>query len=69
MILTQQDKQSSLWRKIKERAEHDLDALRKRNDALNDEVTTSLLRGRIHQIKELLALDPPVPAEVADEDE
>lgn len=69
MTLTEQDKQSSLWRKLKDRAEHDLDALRKRNDAPNDEVTTALLRGRIHQIKELLALDKPVPEKVADEDE
>ncbi len=69
MILTDQDKQSALWLKLKERAESDLEALRKRNDALNDEVTTAVLRGRIYQLKELLALDPPVPVEVADEDE
>lgn len=69
MTLTEQDKQSSTWRKLKERAERDLDTLRRRNDALNDEVTTAVLRGRIYQIKELLALDPPTPAEVADEEE
>lgn len=68
MTLTEQDRQSSLWRKLKAKAESDLCDLRRRNDALSDEVTTAVLRGRIYQIKELLALDPPAPVEVADED-
>ena len=62
------DRQSATWRAVMERAETRLDELRMRNDAASlTHEQTLVLRGRIAEIKELLALDSPVPAQLADE--
>lgn len=58
---------SPTWRAIRERAELRLDELRRKNDAELDEMQTAKLRGRIAELKELLALDRPAPANMMDE--
>jgi len=53
------DFHSFIWRAVKERARTEIDDLRRQNDRKglsHDE--TMHLRGRIHQLKELIKLDP-----------
>jgi hypothetical protein len=64
-FLDQVEAGSQVWKKIKDHLEHELDTLRRKND--DPEMSaekTALIRGRIKQIKILLALDqaPPGPA-------
>jgi len=68
MMLTDNDKKSSLWAKLKKNAEEKLTELRKQNDGDLDKERTDKLRGRIHEIKVFLALDQPAPDEETDED-
>jgi hypothetical protein len=62
MTLTEHDKASSLWIRLKAHFETRLAELRKRNDMPGAEHDTALLRGEIKCIKGLLALgaDRPV---------
>lgn len=59
--LTDRDRESDLWRRLLAHLNQSLDSLRKQNDTPTDEVLTANTRGRIAQIKALIALDKPPP--------
>lgn len=61
MEFTAADRESKTWQKIKSHAEHELAALRLRNDGKMSEADRNFLIGQIHQLKALLALEKPVP--------
>lgn len=64
--LTQGDKDSSTWRKLRKHFESERANLRERNDSPSlDAEKTAILRGRIAQLTDLLALDKPAPEEDA----
>lgn len=56
IILTEVDKSSDLWAKIKKELEEQLFIERESNDHRTDELTTAARRGRIEVLKELLSL-------------
>ena len=66
-MTTEIDLASETWKAIAARATARLADLRARNDSALDEVKTAHLRGRISELKELLALGTPVPADMANE--
>lgn len=61
IVLSIEEKLTPVWRKIVKHYEHRLDELRQQNDSDFNELTTAKLRGRIIEVKVLLALnnDPP----------
>lgn len=61
------DFQSETWRMIEKRAGERLTMLRNKNDGDFPAEQTAKLRGRIFELKELLALANPAPANGADE--
>ena len=61
------ERDSLTWKAIMDRSEDRLNALRRKNDGALGIEQTAHLRGRIAELKELLALDNPAPAQVADE--
>lgn len=67
MILTNIEKQSALWSRIRDELHAKLSLLRSRNDGDLDQFETARLRGKIAAIKELLAWEEPNPAPMADE--
>lgn len=56
MTLTDLERQSALWQKLAAHLSERLDAQRARNDGELSPEETHKLRGRIAQIKEILAL-------------
>ena len=56
MKLTEFDKQSATWTKLKAHIESEIDILRQRNDADSDPIATAKLRGRIFELKRMLSL-------------
>lgn len=60
--LTTADKANGLWLRLKEHFEHRLATARLRNDAIQPEAETALLRGEIRCLKGLIALgmDRPI---------
>ena len=56
------DFSSATWKAIVERTEQRLDTMRLRNDGDLDPVATAKVRGRIQELKELLALQAPAHA-------
>lgn len=61
ITITEDEKESKLWKKLKEHIETRLDLLRKKNDGNLDEFETARLRGRISELKSFFALDKEVP--------
>ncbi len=61
------DRTTETWRALVERTEERLADCRAKNDGALDAEKTAHLRGRIAELKDLLALDNPIPALVADE--
>ena len=57
IALTQSERQSSAWQKLMERFKVRLESLRAANDGPKDAVETAELRGRIAEIKALMAMD------------
>jgi len=57
LVLTDIERNSALWQKIKAHYDRRLRTLRARNDDPKSESETALLRGRIHEVKALLAID------------
>ena len=55
--LEPEDFDSRLWQRMRAHLETRLAVLRQENDGSSDELTTAKRRGRIAEIKELLALD------------
>ena len=54
--LSTEDFRSQTWRRIADIFEERLNELRKQNDAHLDQVKTSEIRGRISELKKILAL-------------
>lgn len=63
MRLTEQEIQSAVWIKLREHMEQKLAALRSQNDGDLSHEQTIKLRGRVAQLKELLALANTTPAQ------
>ena len=61
------DFRSDTWRALEEMATTKLDGLRRKNDGQLDELKTAHLRGRIAELKDLLTLAQPAPAQEAGE--
>ena len=55
------ERHTQLWRDLMRHVEDRIAELRQRNDADQDERATAALRGRIAELKALLALDKPTP--------
>ncbi|OGT57521.1 MAG: hypothetical protein A3E01_08255 [Gammaproteobacteria bacterium RIFCSPHIGHO2_12_FULL_63_22] len=68
-VLNDQDLQTAVWKKITAHLEQRIQALRERNDKELDDTKTAKLRGRIAEVKELMALDQPAPSVDADDTE
>lgn len=66
-LLTEGEKLSSTWVKLKAYMEKRIETLRIRNDGNFNDVETAKLRGQIHVLKELVALDSPAPPQASDE--
>lgn len=60
-ILTDHDRSSAVWKKIKAHLESHLDVLRKQNDTSKTRDETEKLRGRIAEVKHMLGLDSKNP--------
>lgn len=59
--LTEHDKSTALWVRLKAHLQDQLGDLRNRNDALLTEPETASLRGEIRCLKRLIALDAARP--------
>ena len=68
LILAPIERQSAIWLKLKKHYEARLELLRAKNDGNLDAIETVRLRGRIAEIKGLLALDDPGPAQEANDE-
>jgi hypothetical protein len=55
-VLTEHDRQGDPWLKIKKHFESRLAVLRQKNDKPATEAQTAVLRGRIAEVKAILAL-------------
>lgn len=68
MRLTDEERASPAWQKLRRYMEDELATLRIANDASDlDPISTARLRGRIAELKTLLALGKPAPVLGADE--
>jgi hypothetical protein len=61
LVLTQDEKDSKLWRKLMKHWEDRLQILRTQNDGDKDEKATSRLRGQIAELKAMLGMDKDLP--------
>lgn len=66
-VLNGEHVHSATWKVLREYAEKRLAALRVKNDSPQTEEQTNRLRGRIAELKNLLALDKPAPETEADD--
>lgn len=66
MNLSQTDIHSALWVRLKSHLENEREKLRKQNDGMLTPEKTAFIRGRIAQIKALLALET-APAQETDD--
>ena len=57
------ERHTQLWRDLMRHIEARIAELRQRNDADQDDRATASLRGRIAELKALLALDKPDPTQ------
>lgn len=60
-ILTDQERNSPLWLRLKSYHEKRLQSMRTRNDGPLSNDDTLLLRGRIHEIKAFLSINESMP--------
>lgn len=63
MKLDTRDIQSALWVRLRAHLQERMDLCRRKNDGDLDPDETARLRGRIAQLKEILALEEPVQAD------
>lgn len=63
MKLHKHEIHSALWLRLEAHLSEQLDVLRRKNDGLLSHEDTQRLRGRIAQIKEILALSEAEPAQ------
>lgn len=69
-ILDNMERSTSAWLRVKEHIEKRIETLRKQNDSDKPDLATAKLRGRIAELKELLAaVEPTAPAPVAEDEE
>jgi len=61
MKLTDQEVSNPVWLKLKQELERQLKAAREQNDAQLDEIETAALRGKIANLKRVLAIGEPGP--------
>jgi hypothetical protein len=54
--LVPHERQHPIWMKIEEELNRRIDVLRRMNDGAFDEIQTARLRGRIAELKDLLAM-------------
>lgn len=66
MLLTPEERSSALWKRIAGHYEERLTVLRARNDGDQSESATQRLRGRIQEVKSILALGNE-PEQIEDE--
>lgn len=66
MTLSNEERQSALWLKLRAHLEDRLEALRFQNDGDRTPEETAKIRGRIAEVKNMLALDPPAPAAIGE---
>ena len=57
MKLTFEERNSATWAAIRKHLDSRLDVLRRQNDNALDSIETATLRGRIQEVKRLIALD------------
>ena len=55
--LTAQERDSALWKKLKDEVEHEIDIMRRQNDGDKDVLETAKLRGKIAQAKRFLGYE------------
>jgi hypothetical protein len=65
-LLTEAEKSSALWKKLKAHLEERLELNRKKNDGDLTEIQTAKLRGRNSELKHLIDLDNPSPSQQMD---
>ena len=58
-VITELERQSPLWKKLKAHLEKRIETLRARNDSDRDAFDTAKIRGRIAEVKVILMLDQP----------
>ena len=61
VVFTPQEKQSAAWIKLQKYLEQRLSLLRAQNDVDKPEGDTARLRGRIYEVKSLMALNADEP--------
>lgn len=64
-MLNEADLQTAVWLKLKKHLEERLESLRRKNDSDATETKTSKVRGRIAEVKELLAMAEPKKLQTA----
>lgn len=67
MKLNSVERQSALWRKLEQHFNERLATMRQKNDGNLDPLETAKVRGRITELKDLIALGEPGPVDIADE--
>jgi hypothetical protein len=68
-LISEHERSSALWQKIRKHLEARRELLRAKNDGDLDERKTARLRGQIRELKNLMALDNPMPESEADDPE
>ena len=66
--LSDADRYSATWMRLKAHLQTELQALRERNDAPQPEQDTAMLRGQIRSLKRIIALGDDRPIVTGDED-
>ena len=64
MIITELDATSAAWKKVKEWAEKRLEKASRRLEGRLDHEQTTRLRGRIAELRAIVALDKETPAPI-----
>ena len=59
--LTNEDRYSSLWKRLLEYLDQQINQLRTQNDGDKDEIATANLRGRIAALKAIQSLNKELP--------
>jgi hypothetical protein len=60
LTLTDQERESPLWKRLRAHYEKRLTSLRSQNDDPSSEHDTARRRGRIHEVKTLLSLNDAI---------
>lgn len=60
-LITPQERDTALWRKVRKHIEERIVSLRARNDKDRSERETAVLRGAIGELKSILSIDQDIP--------